>query len=54
MLGQHLKSAGPRIHYIAGPPAMVKGLREMLNKGGVDNNDTRAEKCAGYGAGPLI
>ena len=45
LLGWHLQRAGPRIHYIAGPPAMVKGLHEMLTKAGVDN-DIRAE--AGY------
>ena len=48
MLGRHLQGAGPRIHYVAGPPAMVKGLHEMLNKAGVDDNDIRAEEFAGY------
>ena len=48
MLGRHLQGAGPRIHYIAGPPAMAKGLHEMLNKAGVDDNDIRAEEFAGY------
>jgi ferredoxin-NADP reductase len=48
MLGRHLKGAGPRIHYIAGPPDMVKGLHEMLHKAGVDDNDIRAEEFAGY------
>jgi len=48
MLTRHLKSAGTPIYYIAGPPAMVKGLHEMLNKAGVDDDDIRAEEFAGY------
>ena len=48
MLDRHLKSAGRRVYYIAGPPAMVKGLHEMLNKAGVDDDDIRAEEFAGY------
>lgn len=39
--------AGP-IYYIAGPPAMVKDLRAMLNKAGVDDDDIRAEGFDGY------
>jgi ferredoxin-NADP reductase len=34
-LGRHLKGAASPISYIAGPPAMVKGLREMLGKAGI-------------------
>ncbi len=48
MLARHLKSAETPIYYIAGPPAMVKGLHEMLNKAGVDDDDIRAEEFAGY------
>jgi len=48
MLARHLKNAGSPIYYIAGPPAMVKGLHEMLNKTGVHDNDIRAEEFAGY------
>jgi len=48
MLGRHLKGAAPGIHYIAGPPAMVNGLHDMLKKAGVDDNDIRAEEFAGY------
>jgi ferredoxin-NADP reductase len=43
--GQYL--AGP-IYYIAGPPQMVAGLRAMLNKAGVDDDDIRTEEFAGY------
>lgn len=38
---------GP-IYYIAGPPAMVKGLRTMLNKAGIDSDDIRTEEFTGY------
>ncbi|HXU19677.1 MAG TPA: FAD-dependent oxidoreductase [Verrucomicrobiae bacterium] len=48
MLTRHLKGAGTPIYFIAGPPAMVKGLHEMLNKAGVDDDDIRAEEFAGY------
>ena len=41
MLGKYLKDAGPPIYYIAGPPDMVKGLHEMLNKAGVNDDDIR-------------
>jgi ferredoxin-NADP reductase len=48
MLGRYLKDAGSPIYYIAGPPAMVKGLHEMLNKAGINDDDIRAEEFAGY------
>jgi ferredoxin-NADP reductase len=48
MLGKYLSDVGAPIYYVAGPPAMVKGLREMLRKAGVDDDDIRAEEFAGY------
>ncbi len=48
MLGRHLKGAASPIYYIAGPPAMVKGLREMLGKAGMYDSDICAEEFAGY------
>ena len=48
MLGRHLKCATPPIYYIAGPPAMVKGLHEMLSKAGINDDDIRAEEFGGY------
>jgi ferredoxin-NADP reductase len=39
--------AGP-IYYMAGPPAMVAGLRTMLNQAGVDDDDIRTEEFTGY------
>lgn len=39
--------AGP-IYYIAGPPAMVAAMRQMLLSAGVDEDDLRTEEFAGY------
>jgi ferredoxin-NADP reductase len=36
------------IYYIAGPPTMVSGVRDMLNGAGVDDDDIRAEEFFGY------
>lgn len=41
-------SGADPIYYIAGPPAMVKDLRAMLNNAGVDDDDIRAEGFDGY------
>jgi len=38
---------GP-IYYIAGPPAMVTGMRKMLVRSSIDEDDIRTEKFAGY------
>ncbi len=43
--GQELP--GP-IYYMAGPAAMVAGLRTMLNKAGIDDDDIRTEEFTGY------
>jgi ferredoxin-NADP reductase len=48
LLARHLKDAASPIYYIAGPPAMVKGLHMMLNGAGVDDDDIRTEEFAGY------
>src|ERR1700685_2347810 len=48
MLRRHLKDAASPIYYIAGPPAMVKGLHVMLSKTGISDDDIRAEEFAGY------
>ena len=36
------------IFYIAGPPGMVTGMREILDEAGVSEDDIRAEEFAGY------
>ena len=38
---------GPR-YYIAGPPAMVTAMREMLHQADVSDEDVRSEAFAGY------
>ena len=39
--------AGP-IYYVAGPPAMVAGMRQVLLTANVDEDDIRTEDFAGY------
>jgi ferredoxin-NADP reductase len=41
------ESARP-VHYVAGPPAMVAAMREMMNAAGVDDDDIRSEEFYGY------
>ena len=41
------KVLGP-IYYIAGPPAMVAAMRQMLPSAGVDEDDIRTEEFSGY------
>jgi len=48
MLDRHLKNAPSPIYYIAGPPAMVKGLHGMLQAAGIDGDDIRTEEFTGY------
>jgi ferredoxin-NADP reductase len=48
MVARHLKDATSPIYYIAGPPAMVKGLHMMINESGVDERDIRTEEFSGY------
>jgi len=48
MLLRHLSSLEGPVYYIAGPPAMVTGMRAMLVASGVDEDDIRAEDFAGY------
>ncbi len=48
MLSRHLTSLQGPIYYVAGPPAMVAGMRKMLVSAGVDEDDIRTEEFAGY------
>ena len=48
MLSRHLSTLYGPIFYIAGPPAMVTGMRKMLVAVGVDEDDIRTEEFAGY------
>ena len=48
MLSRYLGELHGPIFYIAGPPAMVRGMRKMLAASGVDEDDIRTEEFAGY------
>jgi ferredoxin-NADP reductase len=48
MLSGHLTSLHGPIYYVAGPPAMVAGMRQMLLSANVDEDDIRTEDFAGY------
>jgi ferredoxin-NADP reductase len=48
MLSRHLTTLQGPIYYIAGPPAMVAGVRKMLVAANVDEDDIRGEDFAGY------
>lgn len=48
MLSRHLINLQGPIYYVAGPPAMVAGLRKMLIGANVDEDDIRSEDFAGY------
>ena len=48
MLSKYLSNLRGPIYYIAGPPAMVTGVRKMLVAAGVDEDDIRTEEFAGY------
>ena len=36
------------IYYVAGPPAMVEGMRKSLNNAGIEDDDIRSEEFYGY------
>jgi ferredoxin-NADP reductase len=48
MLSRHLIDLQGPIYYVAGPPAMVAGLRKMLVGADIDEDDIRSEDFAGY------
>jgi ferredoxin-NADP reductase len=48
MLSRHLSILQGPIYYIAGPPAMVAAMRQMLVSAGVEEDDIRADEFAGY------
>ena len=48
MLSKYLNDLRGPIYYVAGPPAMVSGLRKMLVASGVDEDDIRTEEFSGY------
>ena len=48
MLSKYLDDLRGPIYYIAGPPAMVGGMRKMLVASGVDEDDIRTDEFTGY------
>jgi ferredoxin-NADP reductase len=48
MLLKHLPSLQGPIYYLAGPPAMVAAMRQMLAEAEVDEDDIRTEEFSGY------
>jgi ferredoxin-NADP reductase len=48
MLSKWIPDLSVPIYYIAGPPAMVTGVRQMLVGSGVAEEDIRAEEFYGY------
>jgi Na+-transporting NADH:ubiquinone oxidoreductase subunit NqrF len=48
ILSRHLINPQEPSYYIAGPPAMVAGLRKMLVAANVDEDDIRTEDFAGH------
>ncbi len=48
MLKEWITDLKAPIYYIAGPPAMVAGVRQTLNHAGVCDDDIRAEEFDGY------
>ena len=48
MLGRHIPDVQGPIYYVAGPPAMVNGMKTTLISAGINEDDIRAEDFAGY------
>lgn len=48
MVSKHISDLNAPIYYVVGPPAMVAGLKEMLNGIGIDEMQVRSEDFAGY------
>ena len=48
MLKKHLPQIQGPIYYLAGPPAMVTAMRQILAEAGVDEDDIRTEEFSGY------
>src|SRR5580700_9648600 len=48
MLSKWIPDLRAPIYYVAGPSAMVSGIRQMLISSGISEDDIRAEEFAGY------
>lgn len=48
ILTQQLSGLASPVYYIAGPPGMVRQMRQLLTNTGVDDDDIRTEEFSGY------
>jgi ferredoxin-NADP reductase len=48
MLRKFVKDTDTAMFYVVGPPAMVKGLRKMLESAGIHKSSIRSEEFVGY------
>ncbi|HBP86170.1 MAG TPA: FAD-dependent oxidoreductase [Nitrospirales bacterium] len=48
MLRKYVKVTETALYYVVGPPAMVDGLRKMLESAGIHNANIRSEEFVGY------
>ena len=48
MLSKWIPDLSVPIYFIAGPPGMVNGMRQMLTGSGISEEDIRAEEFSGY------
>ncbi len=48
MLTRHVPEPDRAIYYLAGPPAMVAGMRQLLDSLGVSEDNLKTEEFAGY------
>jgi len=48
MLSKNIPDLQGPIYYIAGPPAMVVAMRQVLTQAAADEDDIRTEEFAGY------
>jgi Na+-transporting NADH:ubiquinone oxidoreductase subunit NqrF len=48
MVTKHLTTLQGPIYYVAGPPAMVAGMRKTLVAANIDEDDIRTDDFAGY------
>lgn len=48
MIQKHIKDLNSPIYYMSGPPAMVKAMRDLLEKIGVSDDSIKFEEFTGY------
>ena len=48
MLARHVGNLAEAVYYIAGPPAMVNAMKDMLEQAGIDEGEINSENFSGY------